>query len=148
MQVSRQWERMCWSLVAPKMLECPLQCCCTQIATMNGPGVSVCLCVCVQHCFGKASQHTNMIELLLFVGTWCCTILAFPDAECLRQDVLDKWRLHLLPTFINTINADACPVGRLQRGKIQGGQRKGWTGRDFWHLIRLPICWQTDQVSL
>lgn len=47
-QVLRQWERMCWSLAALKMLECPLQCCCTPIATMNAPGVSVFVCLCRQ----------------------------------------------------------------------------------------------------
>lgn len=74
MQASRQWERMCWSLVAPKMLECPLQCCCTQIATMNDPGVSVCLCVC-----------SIVLAKPVSILTWldCCSLLV--------HDVSPSW---------------------------------------------------------
>lgn len=109
LQVLRRWGRMCWSLVAPKMLECPSQCCCTLIASMNAPGVSVFVFMCVHMnaCLSlsvQVGQHCNMTWVPLFVCKIILHHLGFPwkvfDVFC-HQDVTNNWRALMTPHLFN-----------------------------------------------
>lgn len=121
-QVLRRWGRMCWLLVAPKMLECLLQCCCTQIATMNALEVSLCVCVA-----GDSAPYQYWIVYL----SLCCAILA--SIKYVRCKMKDFFFLRMWPiTQDFTFPAEQHNLPEeIKQQKKPDCVRKGWTGRDL-----------------